>query len=402
MMKHLDLIKRISRMLLDNPRRCATFLRMEYRHRIGIPRDRRFSSFRSGPPTNLSVNLTMRCNLKCHMCRHIHHLKNRPAGRDWYDLKQELPISTWVSVLDQLTAFRPLLYITGGEPLIYPHFEEFIQEAKARNLTTILQTNGILLSRHADFLVRMGVEGVTCSLDGPPDIHDAIRNRAGAFALLKEGILAVRESRRGRSAPHPFISTNFTITRGNLDRIDEVVALSADMGVDFMQIQHTMFNPPELVLKHNGMFTREKSTELGLEVSQPPIAEGEDYQSEITSEDIPRLKKSLIKAKAAAKGRLKLLSMPNLDQDQLEPYYLDIRYPFPAKCAKFWQCLRILADGTVSPCLNFIVGNVKHQSVEEIWNGDQMQTLRALIARNLFPACQRCCSRSFARNSRAF
>jgi MoaA/NifB/PqqE/SkfB family radical SAM enzyme len=97
-------------------------------------------------------------------------------------------LTTWIGLLDQVAAFRPRLYLTGGEPTLYPHFAELLTEAKRRGFVVHLQTNGTLLDRVADSLVAQNVEMVTVSMDGPLEVHDAIRGQEGAFRKTCAGI----------------------------------------------------------------------------------------------------------------------------------------------------------------------------------------------------------------------
>ena len=47
-------------------------------------------------------------------------------------------LSTWVGLLDQVAAFRPRIYLTGGEPTLYPHFAALLTEAKRRGFVVPL------------------------------------------------------------------------------------------------------------------------------------------------------------------------------------------------------------------------------------------------------------------------
>ena len=133
----------------------------------------------------------------------------------------------------------------------------------------------------------------------------------------------------------------------------------------------------------------------GLDLAPPSIPEGEYYESEITPADLPVLLDQLREVRRLAKDRLKLLFLPNLPPDLLEPYYLDLAHPFPQECNAPWKGCRILPDGTVSPCLHLVAGNIAAQPFAEIWNGPKMRRFRQIISRRLFPGCARCCSRSF-------
>ncbi len=396
----LRLAGRAARIAWTNPSTVKTVTRLEYRHRLGIPRDRQRRLGYSEPPTNLAVCLTMRCNLKCVMCRQNRHTKEMPENRPWF--AHDLPLEPWVALLDQLKAHKPWLYITGGEPTLYPHFREFVLEAKKRRYLVHLQTNGLLLERLADFLVEQRVEAVTVSLDGTPEIHDEIRGVPGAFRRLAAGVQAVVESRSRRRLPSPIVSFNFTISRSNLAALPQIVPLALELGADTLQIQHTMFNSPENVARHNRWFTPERVAELGLDMAQPSIFEDEYYESQLRAEDLPVLQEGLRRAQDQANGRLILTTLPNLPPELLGPYYLDLNYPFIQGCDMFWKTFRVLSDGTVSPCLNFRVGNITRQSFQEIWNGPQMAKLRHLFSRRLFPGCARCCQRHYTTGSRAF
>ena len=164
---------------------------------------------------------------------------------------------------------------------------------------------------------------------------------------------------------------NCTISKGNLNSLADVVPLEAiQMQADTLQIQHTMFNSPERVARHNLFFTPERVNALGLDMALPSLREGGYYESEIGPEDIPRIKDSLRRApgcwpKAGSSRR----SCPTFPKNFWPPTISDLDYPFPPGCDAFWKTLRVSPDGTITPCLNFKVGNIAEQPFAEIWNG---------------------------------
>jgi len=250
--------------------------------------------------------------------------------------------------------------------------------------------------------VEMGVEVVNVSIDGPPAVHDRIRGFKGGFAQVEAGVQALVAARHSRGRPNPILSVNCTISKGNLECLAEMVPLAIRLKADFLQLQHAMFDSPDNVARHNRFFSPERSRALGLEVAQPSICAGEYYENELQAEDLPKLHSALRQARQQARGRLKLHFMPNLPDQLLSPYYLDLNHPFPQGCDDFWATGRILADGTFSPCLNLVVGNITARPFLEMWNGPRMRQLRGLIAKGLFPGCVRCCHRHFTNASRAF
>ncbi len=389
-----SLTTRALKLMWQNPRMAHTLLREEYRKRFGIPLDRRLRNGVSGPPVNLNLNLTRRCNLKCVMCEQHRH-DDGPSRLPWYDPRRELPLAAWINFLDQVASFRPRLYVTGGEPTLYPHFLEFLQEAKRRGFVVHLQTNGTLLARIADSLLDLGVEMVTVSMDGPPEVHDAVRGQADAFRKTREGLAALVAARERRRHPGPIITVNCVISKATLGTLDQMVPLVHEIGADILQIQHTIFNSAANIRRHNQALSPEFAAAQGLELAPPSIPEGEYYASEITAADMPQLRDQLEQARRLAQNRLDLHFLPKLPADLLEPYYLDLAHPFPPVCHAPWKGLRIMPDGTVSPCLHLVAGNIAEQPFAEIWNGPPMRRFRQILSRRLFPGCARCCSRSF-------
>lgn len=382
------------RLLWQNPRMAHTLLREEYRKKFGIALDRRLRDGMSGPPVTLNLNLTRRCNLKCVMCEQHRHTSG-PTGLSWYDPRRELPLPTWINLLDQVASFRPQLYLTGGEPTLYPHFAEFLQAAKQRGFMVHLQTNGTLLDRVADNLVSLGVEAVTVSMDGPQEVHDAIRGQKDAFSKTTAGLRALVAARKRLRRPGPIITINCVISKASLATLDQMVPLARELGADILQIQHTIFNSAANVQRHNRALSPDFAAEQGLDLAPPSIPEGEYYASEITAADLPLLQDKLAKIPRLAQGRLKQVFLPSLPSHLLESYYLDLAHPFPQECNAPWKGCRILPDGTVSPCLHLTAGNIASQPFTEVWNGPKMRRFRQIISQRLFPGCARCCSRSF-------
>jgi len=389
------LYRRFLGLLWRNPHMLQTMAREAYLHKVGITLNRRFSPTRSALPGFLHLNLTRRCNLRCRMCIQNRRDAGPPEGLSWYDPNRELPLETWTALLDQVKSYRPRLYVTGGEPLLYRHFQEFLVAAKKRGFVVNLQTNGIRLAEVADFLVDLGVEMVNVSVDGPQEVHDRIRGPL-AFRRTVEGIEALVAARRRKNRPGPILFINCVICKDNLSALDQMVPLALRLKADFLNLLHTDFNSPANVAAHNSLLSPKQAQTWGLDLVSPSIPAGEYYESEIGREDLPQLLAGVDKARSQARGRLKLLFHPDLPTDLIEPFYLDLEHPFPQVCNSLWKTCRILPDGTVSPCLHVVLGNIAEQPFREIWNGPRMRQFRKIISRRLFPGCARCCNRGFS------
>ena len=387
-------LARLTGMVQRNPWAAWSLLSYKFQSDLGHHLNRRLFPEKSLPPSYISLNPTRRCNLKCRMCIQHRHTPERPRDLPWYRPDQELPLEAWIPLLDELTGWRPILFITGGEPLLYPHILELIEEAKKRNLLVHLQTNGLLLEKVADQLVALGVEMVTVSIDGPPAVHDYIRG-PGTFERSARGLTALRAARAHRQSPVPVVDIRCTISQDNVAALGQLPSVALELGVDLLQFTHTIFLSQDLVARHNRLLTPAWAESHGLTLIQPSIPAGEYYESGIGPETLPIILSGLREVKEKARGRLKVLFSPALPLDLIAPYYLDLNYPFPQACRALWRSCRILPDGTVSPCLHLVMGNITKEPLREIWNNSCMQNFRKIIATQLLPGCARCCQRGF-------
>jgi MoaA/NifB/PqqE/SkfB family radical SAM enzyme len=79
------------------------------------------------------------------------------------------------------------LYLTGGEPLLYPDLQRVLSAAAAvPGLETTLCTNATLLTDR--FLERIATFGVSLnvSVDGKPEYHDAFRQLRKRSSTLSQ------------------------------------------------------------------------------------------------------------------------------------------------------------------------------------------------------------------------
>ena len=390
-----SLFSRTIGLVWRNPSTLPAFLRFEYRRRWGSNWDRRRHPEHSALPSYISISPTRRCNLRCSMCVQYRREGDRPEDLNWYDPDQELPLNAWINLLDQLADWRPVIFITGGEPLLYPHILELVAAAKERHLIVHLQSNGVLLERVAEVVVDLGLEMVSVSIDGPPAVHDTIRGQ-GTFQRSVAGIRALMTARQKRKAPGPLVDIPCTISRDNLTHLPEMVPLALELGIDKLRFIHTLFMTPEMVARHNACLSPEFAQTQGIAMIHPSIPEGEYYQSLIGPADLPVLINSLKEVKRRSRSRIPMEVTPDVSEAEIGPYYLDLDHPFPQVCRNLWQKARILPDGSVSPCLHVVMGNITVDPLQKIWHSSPYRNFRRLVAKKLFPGCARCCNRGFS------
>jgi len=161
--------------------------------------------------------VTRSCNLACIHCR-------ASAGCGPY--AGELTTDEGLRLLDDIaTIGKPVIILTGGEPLLRSDIFEIAAYGDRKGLRVVLATNGTLVTKQvAGNLLRSGIKRVSISLDGmDAERHDAFRNVAGAFAGALSGIEAMKEA--GME-----FQINTTITKANLDQLPAIMDLAVRLG----------------------------------------------------------------------------------------------------------------------------------------------------------------------------
>jgi heme b synthase len=165
----------------------------------------------------LAWEVTRRCNLDCAHCR---------AASRYGEYPGELTREAGFRLLDELVSLgRPIVILTGGEPLLRPDIFELASYGSLLGLRMVLATNATLVTDEtARKLMEAGIKRVSVSIDGPEaESHDSFRRVPGAFAGALAGIAAMK--RVGLE-----FQINTTITRGNLPQIEDIHRLAISLG----------------------------------------------------------------------------------------------------------------------------------------------------------------------------
>jgi radical SAM protein with 4Fe4S-binding SPASM domain len=105
------------------------------------------------------------------------------------------------------------------------------------------------------------------------------------------------------------------------------------------------------------------------------------------------LKKQLSKILKETSGPQIRFYPGNLDSHLLTFYQNEFRADSYYPCYFPWSAFNISPHGDVFPCLALKVGNIREQSLNQIWNGSKMRTFRVKLKKNkIFPACNGCCN----------
>lgn len=298
-------------------------------------------------------HLTERCNLQC---RHCYQSARRPMEMTADEVKQQIDGAT-----DMFKAWEwehgisvsPSIHFTGGEPFLYEGVWEVIEHCRNSGYETAIMTNGSLIRRKdAQRAFSLGISDIQISLEGPAELHDAIRGR-GSFALAARGVdRLVSEGNR--------VSANTTLSRLNVDMIGETARIAKNLG--FSKIGFSRVVPcgagGSLIDSLLAPGELKTAYQEAMSLGSPSFSVGSgDPLAGILSADAPDLNCALTLS----------------------------------GCSAGFSGVTISSDGSVMPCrrIGLTAGNLKKSSLRSIWASSRL--LWQLRSRESYPGkCGEC------------
>ncbi|MCX8027864.1 MAG: radical SAM protein [Thermodesulfovibrionales bacterium] len=132
-------------------------------------------------PKWIAWEITRRCNLHCIHCRSSSDFESKGHP--------DIPKTDAFRFLDDISNYaKPVLVLSGGEPLIREDVFEIAQYGSKKGLRMCLATNGSLVTDEiCKEILRSDIKMVSMSLDGSnSEIHDNFRDQKGSFdAVIK-------------------------------------------------------------------------------------------------------------------------------------------------------------------------------------------------------------------------
>ena len=161
--------------------------------------------------------ITRSCNLFCAHCR---------ASSSHGPYPDELSTEECFRLIDQiLEVGRPILILSGGEPLLRHDVFQIAEYASSRGLRVVMGTNGTLITEEvAARLKEVPLSRIGVSLDFPQaELQDSFRGEDGAFRAAIDGI-----ANAGKVGLE--VQINSTITRLNAAYLDDLLTLAKKVG----------------------------------------------------------------------------------------------------------------------------------------------------------------------------
>jgi MoaA/NifB/PqqE/SkfB family radical SAM enzyme len=179
-------------------------------------------------PLYVAWQVTNECNLAC-----LHCIEESGPGKAFHDeLSKEQTFEVLRQVVDNDV---PYLSLSGGEPMLHPHFFEMVEYVCSRGTQVKIETNGHYLApENCARLKELGVKAVQVSLDGASvETFSRMRVR-GDFNQVIQGV-------RNLHAAGVPIEINHSPTGFNAHEIGKMVDLCAEVGAESFYTGRTMY-----------------------------------------------------------------------------------------------------------------------------------------------------------------
>jgi radical SAM protein with 4Fe4S-binding SPASM domain len=279
-----------------------------------------------------NIELTNKCPMRCVMCPRTHNMTRE---------KGTMSMEVFSKVIDELFAENPgwvqnnIVWLHHfGESLLHPEAGKLIRYAVSRKIKAGLSVNPLMLTkRRAEDLLQAEPFLLYVSLDGHDEQSFAkIRGVAGVYEKSYDNLLA------------------------------------------FLRLKRTM-----------GSTTRVVVSMIDFELNDKSIEKLQKYWTSIEGVDHFLIKP--FETFDGSDATINLLRRKNEKKSQLEV----------VTCNRPWESVTVMWDGRVVPCCydyngKYVLGDVRHSRLSDIWNGERMQVLRhEFVSQTVSnPLCKNC------------
>jgi len=334
--------------------------------------------------TKLYIEPTNVCNLHCRTC--IHNSWDEPTGM--------MTEETFVHIIAGIEEFspRPSVFFGGfGEPLAHPEILQMVWTVKRLGASVELITNGTMLDEPtARFLITAGLDRLWVSLDGArPGSYADIR----LGAQLPQVISNLRRFRRLRweisapQAPQTRLGIAFVAMRRNIGDLPQLLALARELGVSDFQVSHVFPYTKELeaeALYQSPAETGYWPEDARLRLHLPWIGDSSFLRGIMVDDGYDKF-------------HLHLTGI-TLDKNRDRCLFIERGSASIAWDGGLSPCLELLhfhtsyLNGAERTTNRYVIGNIRDQSLPELWNNPEYVAFRERVADFTFAPCAWCAS----------
>lgn len=321
-------------------------------------------------PRRAIIEVTHRCNLRCVTCNRWKSEQSGPPFNQVMDTHRTL-VSLGIERVTYL----------GAEPFLRADLLNLAQDAKGLGLKTAVVTNGTLLTdlKIDRILEEDLLDVLIFSIDGPEEVHDAIRGIEGAFAKAARAINRLQKQKKQLGKKRPKVKMYSTISSGNAHCVRAIFDVAKKLDVSALRFVSASAVTREIMEDTNNHLGEEAINSHSYAID-PALAIRADQREMVSTElfSIAALGKKigvLVEAEALLENGRGASACPFVGKD-----------------------LIIDAEGEVCPCPmlpRYNLGNIHDSDASELFVGEQPKARLAVLTSALknggLPICRQCC-----------
>lgn len=332
------------------------------------------------------MNLTPLCNLHCVMCGQRGDKGVLKGSVGAQEAKKILSIDQYKKLIDELAPKKPVYYLWGGEPFLYPDLFPLVEYIQKSGSLCSVNTNGTFLEQYAHEIVKNKWNAVFVSLDAFEEVNDSIRGK-GSYAKVIKGFEAINREKKKQGSSLPFMGVVTTVTNKNYESLADLAEASKDFNLDWHIYNLGTYTNDNIV----GLQKKLMKESFNIDID---CLEGYNtgYNKNI---DGYKLHEILHKIHETNYGHPSI-TVPALNPEKIQTYYSDLETPVRNHCIVPWCQTNIKYNGDVHFCADYpdyVLGNITEQSFKEIYNGERANKFREEMLKHedgIFPGCLRC------------
>jgi radical SAM protein with 4Fe4S-binding SPASM domain len=308
---------------------------------------------------SLAFKLTYLCNLNCIMCGQGKYYKKFSYKNDYVSIEK---------ILNQVEAFDfEKVYLWGGEPLLYPNFDKLLENLKNKNV--FITTNGLLLNKYAQDIIKNRVTELTISLDGFEEIHEKIRGVNDIYKKILKNIQIINSVKKENKSVFPIVDLHIVVLEDNYKTLyDFIKYIKENKLCRRVRIQLPMFFSENMIAEfHN--YVDKKFSPISKKTSWSYFYVENFYiDYDILWNNIEKIKKEF----------KNIVLFPNdyfLDKESLKNWFSNPNHENIKVCKTSENRVNIEPNGDVIACPNFpetVCGNIHKESLKDILNNNIM------------------------------
>lgn len=357
---------------------------------IAVPRRERKKDpgYATKLPEVVGIKLTNRCNLRCTHC----YEWNEEGYHHFMDEKEQnmdLDFEMLKKVIQETKEAQSRLYLWGGEPLCYSDFGKIAEILEKENREVTMCTNGLLVEKNMDSIIKLSSNlELLIPVEGFEKEHDAIRGK-GNFKKVMETIDFLGDLRR-KGIFKGRISVHTVINDAMIGKMYSLLEFFESKCIDFVMLCYPWYISDETSKKMDDYFSEHFSW-LGNEEENKSW---HSFKYKINPDNIPALMEEIQNINKKV-WNMRVRYQPGLELNEIEGFVLgNSDYKIKQEhCLVLSNRMDVIPGGDVPACKFFnelYVGNLKENSLPEIWHSEQYRKIRETIHFNSMPVCSKC------------